>query len=124
MQAKEKLEKPLKWFVLPNESYKWDFILESTSLRTLSKRPLPKAWGLNNSLMMALTRTTSSRTRDENNETATIIERQSNIFFAQRTHFCFELGRSAPDGSTFFALSIRLDRSSLASFFTTKKDDS
>ena len=28
MQAKEKLEKPLKWFVLPNESYKWDFILE------------------------------------------------------------------------------------------------
>ena len=28
MQAKQKLEKPLKWFVLPNESYKWDFILE------------------------------------------------------------------------------------------------
>jgi hypothetical protein len=28
MQAKDKLEKPLKWFVLPNESYKWDFILE------------------------------------------------------------------------------------------------
>ncbi len=28
MQAKEKLEKPLKWFVLPNESFKWDFILE------------------------------------------------------------------------------------------------
>jgi hypothetical protein len=28
MQAKEKLEKPLKWFVLPNESYKWDFVLE------------------------------------------------------------------------------------------------
>ena len=28
MQAKEKLEKPLKWFVLPNESYKWDFIIE------------------------------------------------------------------------------------------------
>ncbi|MGZ4846668.1 MAG: hypothetical protein ACXV3D_02490 [Halobacteriota archaeon] len=28
MRAKEKLEKPLKWFVLPNESYKWDFILE------------------------------------------------------------------------------------------------
>ena len=27
MQAKEKLEKPLKWFILPNESYKWDFIL-------------------------------------------------------------------------------------------------
>jgi len=28
MQAKEKLEKPLKWFIMPNESYKWDFILE------------------------------------------------------------------------------------------------
>jgi hypothetical protein len=28
MQMKEKLEKPIKWFVLPNESYKWDFILE------------------------------------------------------------------------------------------------
>ena len=28
MQAKEKLQKPLKWFILPNESYKWDFILE------------------------------------------------------------------------------------------------
>jgi hypothetical protein len=28
MQAKEKTEKPLKWFVLPNESYKWDFVLE------------------------------------------------------------------------------------------------
>lgn len=28
MQAKEKLEKPLKWFILPNESYKWDFVLE------------------------------------------------------------------------------------------------
>jgi len=28
MQVKEKMEKPLKWFVLPNESYKWDFILE------------------------------------------------------------------------------------------------
>jgi hypothetical protein len=30
MQAKEKLEKPLKWFILPNESYKWDFILENS----------------------------------------------------------------------------------------------
>ena len=28
MQAKEKLEEPLKWFILPNESYKWDFVLE------------------------------------------------------------------------------------------------
>ncbi|HYA32433.1 MAG TPA: hypothetical protein VEG65_00315 [Candidatus Bathyarchaeia archaeon] len=28
MQVEEKMEKPLKWFVLPNESYKWDFVLE------------------------------------------------------------------------------------------------
>jgi len=83
MQAKEKLEKPLKWFALPNESYKWDFILESTSLRTLSKRLPAKAGVLNSSLRMALTRTTSSRTRDENNKTATTIERQSNTLFSR-----------------------------------------
>ncbi|HEX7514708.1 MAG TPA: hypothetical protein VF393_03865 [archaeon] len=29
MQAKEEQEKLLKWFILPNESYKWDFILEN-----------------------------------------------------------------------------------------------
>jgi hypothetical protein len=28
MQRKEHSERPLRWFVLPNESYKWDFILE------------------------------------------------------------------------------------------------
>jgi hypothetical protein len=28
MQAKEKQEKPLKWFIPPDELYKWDFILE------------------------------------------------------------------------------------------------
>jgi hypothetical protein len=28
MQTKDEQERPLKWFVLPNESYKWDFILE------------------------------------------------------------------------------------------------
>jgi hypothetical protein len=28
MHAKEKLQRPMKWFVLPNESFKWDFILE------------------------------------------------------------------------------------------------
>jgi hypothetical protein len=28
MQAKKEEEKPLKSFILPNESYKWDFILE------------------------------------------------------------------------------------------------
>jgi len=28
MQEKEERERPFKWFILPNESYKWDFILE------------------------------------------------------------------------------------------------
>jgi hypothetical protein len=28
MQAKEKLEKPLNWFILPSESSTWDVILE------------------------------------------------------------------------------------------------
>jgi hypothetical protein len=31
MQAKERSERPrrLKWFVLPNESHKWDFVFEN-----------------------------------------------------------------------------------------------
>jgi hypothetical protein len=28
MHTKEKPERPLKWFVLPNESDRWDFVLE------------------------------------------------------------------------------------------------
>jgi len=28
MQAKEKQEQHINWFVLPNESYKWGFIVE------------------------------------------------------------------------------------------------
>ncbi|MGZ4863945.1 MAG: hypothetical protein ACXV5H_02910 [Halobacteriota archaeon] len=28
MQAKENQEKPIKWFILPNEPYEWEFILE------------------------------------------------------------------------------------------------
>jgi len=28
MQTKDEPERPLKWFALPNESYKWDSILE------------------------------------------------------------------------------------------------
>jgi|BarGraIncu00421A_1022006.scaffolds.fasta_scaffold45007_1 hypothetical protein len=34
MQAKEKLEKPIEWFILPNESYKWDFILGKHMVET------------------------------------------------------------------------------------------
>jgi hypothetical protein len=32
MQAKEKQGQPTKWFILPNESYKWDFVLEKQIL--------------------------------------------------------------------------------------------
>jgi hypothetical protein len=28
MSTKEKLEKPLRSFILPNESFRWDFVLE------------------------------------------------------------------------------------------------
>jgi hypothetical protein len=28
MKRKNEPEGPLRWFILPNESYKWDFILE------------------------------------------------------------------------------------------------
>lgn len=28
MQAKEKQEQPINWFVLPNESYNWGLIVE------------------------------------------------------------------------------------------------
>jgi hypothetical protein len=41
MQAKEKLEKPLKWFVLPNESYKWDFVLEKYVVEDSQQEVVP-----------------------------------------------------------------------------------
>ena len=44
MQAKEKLEKPLKWFVLPNESYKWDFILEKYVAEDAEQEVATESW--------------------------------------------------------------------------------
>jgi len=44
MQAKEKLEKPLKWFVLPNESYKWDFILEKYVAEGAEQEATSESW--------------------------------------------------------------------------------
>jgi hypothetical protein len=44
MQAKEKVEKPLKWFVLPNESYKWDFILEKYVAEAAEQEATSESW--------------------------------------------------------------------------------
>jgi hypothetical protein len=63
---------------------------------------LTKARGIDNSLMMALTKTTSSRIRDENNETATTIKRQSNFFLRNALIFCDKEARSV--GSQPFSL--------------------
>jgi hypothetical protein len=46
MQAKEKLEKPLKWFVLPNESYKWDFILEKYVVENAEQEDTSESRGI------------------------------------------------------------------------------
>jgi hypothetical protein len=46
MQAKEKLEKPLKWFVLPNESYKWDFILEKYVVESAEQEATSESRGI------------------------------------------------------------------------------
>ncbi|MFZ0011827.1 MAG: hypothetical protein WAL97_07985 [Halobacteriota archaeon] len=46
MQAKEKLEKPLKWFVLPNESYKWDFILEKYVVENAEQEATSESRGI------------------------------------------------------------------------------
>ncbi|MGZ5520748.1 MAG: hypothetical protein ACXWET_03140 [Halobacteriota archaeon] len=41
MHAKEEQERPLKWFILPNESYKWDFILEKYVVENSQKEVVP-----------------------------------------------------------------------------------
>ena len=46
MQAKEKLEKPLKWFILPNESYKWDFILEKYVVENAEQEDTSESRGI------------------------------------------------------------------------------
>jgi hypothetical protein len=46
MQAKEKLEKPLKWFVLPNESCKWDFILEKYVVENAEQEATSESRGI------------------------------------------------------------------------------
>jgi hypothetical protein len=43
MQAKEKQGQPTKWFVLPNESYKWDFILDKQMVENPQQEAADKA---------------------------------------------------------------------------------
>jgi hypothetical protein len=45
MFAKEEQEKPLKWFILPNESYKWDFILEKYAVENSQQEVVPDSVG-------------------------------------------------------------------------------
>jgi hypothetical protein len=45
MFAKEEQEKPLKWFILPNESYKWDFILEKYVVENSPQEVVPDSVG-------------------------------------------------------------------------------
>jgi hypothetical protein len=45
MFAKEEQEKPLKWFILPNESYKWDFILEKYVIENSQQEVVPDSVG-------------------------------------------------------------------------------
>jgi hypothetical protein len=45
MFAKEEQEKPLKWFILPNESYKWDFILEKYVIENSLQEAVPDSAG-------------------------------------------------------------------------------
>jgi hypothetical protein len=46
MQAKEKQGAPAKWFVLPNESYKWDFILEKQIVQNPGHEVVGKTEGI------------------------------------------------------------------------------
>jgi hypothetical protein len=46
MQTKEKQEQPIKWFVLPNESYKWDFILDKQMVENPQQEAAGKSAGI------------------------------------------------------------------------------
>jgi hypothetical protein len=46
MQANEKQEKLIKWFTLPNESYKWDFILEKQMVENPQREVASKTEGI------------------------------------------------------------------------------
>jgi hypothetical protein len=45
MFVKDEQEKPLKWFILPNESYKWDFVLEKYVIENSQQEVVPDRVG-------------------------------------------------------------------------------
>ena len=46
MHAKKKTETPLRWFILPNESYKWDFVLGQYAGEEADQEATPERQGL------------------------------------------------------------------------------
>jgi hypothetical protein len=104
MHAKKKTEKPLKWFILPNESYKGTSSSTSTRVRSLTRRPLPNAGGLKSSVMTALIKAMSSRAGDENSEAVTVIERQSATLVSNPYSFFALRALSAADGNIVLGL--------------------
>ncbi|MGB9370858.1 MAG: hypothetical protein WCB79_02855 [Halobacteriota archaeon] len=46
MHANKKAEESIKWFILPNESYKWDFILDKYAGEEADKEAIPERRGI------------------------------------------------------------------------------
>ncbi|HYC19812.1 MAG TPA: hypothetical protein VEF35_04230 [Candidatus Bathyarchaeia archaeon] len=46
MHEKKRTENPLKWFILPNESYKWDFILDKYAGEEADQEAAPERRGI------------------------------------------------------------------------------
>jgi hypothetical protein len=46
MHAKRKTEKPLESFILPNESYKWDFILDKYAVEEPDREAITEHRGI------------------------------------------------------------------------------
>ena len=82
MFAKEEQEKPLKWFILPNESYKWDFILEKCVIENSQQEVVPDSVGTKQPVDDGFDKDYIVTKKSENDEIATTIERQSNIDFS------------------------------------------
>ena len=82
MFAKEEQEKPLKWFILPNESYKWDFILEKCVIENSQQEVVPDSVGTKQPVDDGFEKDYIVTKKSENDEIATTIERQSNIDFS------------------------------------------
>ena len=82
MFAKEEQEKPLKWFILPNESYKWDFILEKYVIENSRQEVVPDSVGTKQPVDDGFEKDYIVTKKSENDEIATTIEQQSNMYFS------------------------------------------